>query len=342
MASYRCFAAMLSILCSSLTFTVLGQGLDPRPRVVVTGLSDEQLKEVKRAVPEVEIIAAGKEELTEKVVQADALVGTCDPKVIRAGKKLRWVQIWSAGVERCTYPDLVNSDIILTNAKIIQGPEIADHAMALLLTLTRNMNVAVINTRNERWGKGDYDPIELRGKTALIIGIGGIGTQVAERAFAFGMRVLAVDPKDIPFQRAVERVGKPDELHEFLPQADVVFMCAPHTRESEGMMGQEEFSLMKHGAYFINVSRGKTVKTSALVQALKKGHLAGVGLDVMDPEPLPEGHPLWKFHNIVITPHIATRSDYSWVRRVELAKENLKRFAKGLPLRHIVDKGKGY
>jgi phosphoglycerate dehydrogenase-like enzyme len=331
---------VLLVFCSCLV--ILAQTLDSRPQVVVTGLSEEQLGEVREAVTEIEIIPARREEVIEKVGQADALVGTCDPEAIRVGKKLRWVHVNSAGVERCMYPELVNSDILLTNAKIIQGPEIADHALALLLTLTRDMNIAVVNREKERWGREDYDPIELRGKTALVIGIGGIGTQVSERAFAFGMRVLAVDPKDIPFRRAVEKVGRPDQLHEFLPEADVVFMCAPHTPKSEGMMGKTEFTLMKRGAYYINVSRGKTTRTDALVEALRSGHLAGAGLDVFDPEPLPKGHPLWQFENVVITPHIATLSDFSWVRRVELIKENLKRFSKGLPLRHVVMKDKGY
>ncbi len=333
-------SVLLFVFCSCLV--ILAQGSDPRLRVVVTGLSEEQFKEVSEAVAEIEIIPARREEVIEKVGQADALVGTCDPEAIRVGKKLRWVHVNSAGVEYCMHPALVNSDILFTNAKIIQGPQIADHALALLLTLTRYTKTAVLNQEKERWVREDYDPIELRGKTALVMGIGGIGTQVAERAFAFGMRVLAIDPKDISFQRAVEKVGKPDQLHEFLPEADVVFMCSPHTPRSEGMMGKTEFSLIKQGAYYINVSRGKTTRTDALVEALRSGHLAGAGLDVVDPEPLPKGHPLWKLENVVITPHIATNSDFTWVRRIELIKENLKRFSEGLPLRNVVMKGKGY
>ena len=184
--------------------------------------------------------------------------------------------------------------------------------------------------------------IELRGKTALVIGLGGIGTQVAERAFAFGMRVLAVDPKDIPYMRAVERTVKPDALNSVLPEADVVFMCAPHTPRSEGMLGRDQFRRMKRGAYFINVSRGRTVQTEALVEALERGQLSGAGLDVTHPEPLPQSHPLWSMKNVVLTPHIATLSDQGWERRVELVEENLRRFAVGLPLYHVVDKEKGY
>jgi phosphoglycerate dehydrogenase-like enzyme len=312
-------------------------------RVLVVGVSDEQLVKLQRAVPEVQLFTAKGDELISRVADADGLVGTCDPKVVKAGKKLRWVQVGSAGVSNCMYPELVDSAITLTNAKIIQGPEIADHALALLLFLTRNLGHSVEIKATGDWGRELFDNlIELRGKTALVIGLGGIGTQVAERASAFGMRVLGIDPKDISYINSVETVGKPDQLHNFLPSADVVFMCAPITTESSQMLGSDEFSLMRKGAYFINVSRGKIVDTQALLEALKSGHLAGAGLDVTEPEPLPKGHPLWKVNNVIITPHIAGQSDGITRRRMELFEENLKRFEQGLPLRNVVDKKRGY
>jgi D-2-hydroxyacid dehydrogenase (NADP+) len=156
------------------------------------------------------------------------------------------------------------------------------------------------------------------------------------------MKVTGVDPKDIPHSRDIEHVGQPEDLLALLPQADVVIMCAPHTRRSEGMMGAPQFAAMKKGAYFVNVSRGKTVSTDALVAALTSGHLGGAGLDVVDPEPLPGGHPLWQMTNVVITPHIAGRSDGEWDRRMDLITDNLQRFSKGLPLRHVIDKTEGY
>lgn len=312
-------------------------------RVLVAGVSEEQLESLQRAVPEVDLFTAARDELVSKVVDADALVGTCDPAIVKAGKRLRWVQIGSAGVSYCMYPELVNSDITLTNAKIIQGPEIADHALALLLFLTRKLGSAAANMNVGDWSRQPYsDLIELRGKTALVVGLGGIGTQVAERSAAFGMRVFGIDPKDISYINSVQNVGKPDQLRDFLPLADVVFMCAPITAESNLMFGADEFSLMKKGAYFINVSRGKIVDTRALLKAAESGRLAGVGLDVTEPEPLPKDHPLWKLENVIITPHIAGQSDGITQRRMELFKENLKRFERGLPLRNVVDKKRGY
>lgn len=260
-----------------------------------------------------------------------------------ADSKLRWIQSNSAGVEGfLAIPDLRDSDIVLTNAKIIQGPEIADHAFALLLNFTRN--IKAFNARMpEGWNTTRELPmIELRGKTALVIGLGGIGTQIAQRAAAFGMTVIAVDPKDIPIHRDVAYVGKPDELDDLLPRADVVFSSVPHTPATEGLIGERQFELMKQDVYFINISRGKIVDTDALVAALESGKVRAAGLDVTDPEPLPTGHPLWTMSNVTITPHLATISDRLEERRMQLLRDNITRFATGRPLRNIIDKQVGY
>lgn len=287
------------------------------------------------------------EALLPRAGECDGAVGFGGHDVaamVRAATGLRWVQVWSAGVEPyVSIPELRDSDIVLTNAKIIQGPEIADHAFALLLTLTRD--IKYFDEQMETgWGERSsrIPMVELRGRTALVIGLGGIGTQVAQRAAGFGMRVLAIDPKDIPIQRDVESVGRPDELDERLPEADVVFSCVPRTPESEGMLGARQFELMKDGVYLINVSRGAIVNTEALVAALRSGKVAGAGLDVTDPEPLPAGHPLWAMNNVIITPHVAGFSDRLGERQRELFRENVERFATGRPLRNVVDKRRGY
>lgn len=257
--------------------------------------------------------------------------------------KLRWVQSNSAGVEGFLgVAALRDSDIVLTNAKIIQGPEIADHALALLLNFTRNLKA--FNARMpEGWDATRELPmIELSGKTALVIGLGGIGTQIAQRAAAFGMTVLATDPKDIPMHRDVAYVGKPDEFEDLLPRADVVFSAVPHTPATEGMIGARQFELMKQGVYLINISRGKIVDTDALVAALEGGKVRAAGLDVTDPEPLPADHPLWTMANVTITPHVATVSDRIAERRMQLLRENIARFATGRPLRNVVDKQARY
>jgi phosphoglycerate dehydrogenase-like enzyme len=183
---------------------------------------------------------------------------------------------------------------------------------------------------------------ELNGKTAVIIGVGGIGSNIAQRAHGFGMKVIGVDLRDIPPSTVLQKVVHPDRLNEVLPEADVVFISAPHTKKTEGMMGPAQFNLLKKGTYYIAVSRGKITNTGALVKALDEGRLAGAGLDVVDPEPLPKGHPLWKFPNVVITPHTAGGSDNLQGRLHSLLLENLKRFGNGEPLINVVNKAEGF
>ncbi len=282
----------------------------------------------------------------EKIADAEAYIGPLDAALLEAGAKLRWVHSYGAGIEKYTeLPRIKDGGVTLTNLKIHQGPEIADHAFALLLHLTRNMAAYQKAQEEKTWARPGPPPlplIELHGRTMLIVGYGGIGTQVGERAAAFGMKVLAVDEKDIPLSRTLAYCGKPDELDELLPQADVVVSCVPHTPASEKMIGAPQFAAMKDGAYFINISRGRVVDTAALVEALRGGKLAGAGLDVVDPEPLPRDSPLWEMPNVIITPHIAGVSDGRPGRQRELLLDNLSRFARGLPLKNVTDPSRGY
>jgi phosphoglycerate dehydrogenase-like enzyme len=316
--------------------------------VLVTGASGAEVKELQAAAPLAKVVSAsGEAEVRQEIAEADGFIGGPTPELMRIGKKLKWIQVGSAGVDNIRFPELTQRDLTLTNCKIIQGPEIADHAFALLLSLTRDLRALIPRMTREEWPLREFQtpekrPIELNGKTALIIGMGGIGTQIAQRAHAFGMVVYGVDPKDISLSYFVKGVYPPDQLREVLPKADVVFISTPHTPESEKMIGPEQFGLMKQGAYFIVVSRGKTYDANALVKALDGRHLAGAGLDVTDPEPLPKGHPLWKFENVVITPHLAGTSDGLRARQMSVFKENVRRFSENKPLINVVDKQKGY
>jgi phosphoglycerate dehydrogenase-like enzyme len=339
----RLHFAVLWVLSGILAATAWSQ---PRPKIVVTGISPAEVAELSAGARADFVAVSDPGEALREIPDADALLGICSQELVQAGKKLRWIQVYSAGVERYRFPELLNSDITLTNLKILQGHEIADHAMALLLAMTRRLNDLIPRRTAQEWPIEEFRttrrPIELNGKTAVVIGFGGIGTQIGQRAAAFGMKVIAVDPKDIPFLFFVERTVRPDQLDEVLPGADVVFMAVPHTPESERMMGPAQFEMMKKGSYFVAVSRGKTYDKAALVKALDEQRLAGAGLDVTDPEPLPKGDPLWEFENVVITPHIAGQSDRIGERRQALLKENTKRFVAGATLLNIVDKQKGY
>ena len=267
-------------------------------------------------------------------------------ELLQMGKNVKWVQIMSAGVETVLHLSgsnyLRDSDIVLTNNQIVQGPEIADHALALLLTLSRGLLKFERMRTDETWQPRPYPGIELRGKTAVVVGVGGIGSQIALRAWAFGMTVIGVDPEDIPFSPFISRVVKPDLIDTVLPQADVLFISAPHTPQSHKMIGPKQFELLKQNAYFIAVSRGGTYDLNSLIKSLDSRRLAGAGVDVMDPEPLPKGNALWKFDNVVITPHIAGRSDQDRGRMVGTIGQNIRRFVAGQPLINVVDKKKGY
>ena len=327
-------------------------------KIIVTGLPPASIEELRQAVPQANIVGVGPSTrvrnpkeveslLLAEIADADAILGTISPALVRAGKKLKWVQTFSAGVEPYLHlsptQELRDSNIVLTNAKILQGPNIADHAFAMLLALARDLHRIIPNRVREQWTRDQHSHIiELNGKTAVVIGVGGIGSQIAVRAHAFGMEVIGVDPKDIPIQPHLKRVVAPDRLETVLPQADVVFVSAPHTPRTDNMMGPRQFEMMKKGSYFIAVSRGRLYNTEALMKALDSKQVAGAGLDVTNPEPLPPGHPLWKFENVIITPHIAGQGDNVQKRRMEVLKENLRRFVNGEPLLNVVDKQKGY
>src|SRR5438067_414889 len=181
----------------SLIFVLAGLALAEPKKIVVVGMTDA-IPAFQAASPNVTFVAGDRAKLVEQVADADAVFGTMSPELFHAAKKLKWVQTYSAGVETLRFPEFTNSNVILTNCKIIQGPEIADHAFALLLSLTRTLNYLIPARTKEEWPKGQYHPVELRGKTAVVIGVGGIGSQIAQRANAFGMTVIGVDPKDIP------------------------------------------------------------------------------------------------------------------------------------------------
>jgi cyclase len=313
-------------------------------RIVVPNLMPARLAELKRTAPDIEFIPVKTaEDAAQAVSDADAVVGFCTPDIVRAGGKLRWIQVGHAGVEKDLFPELVASKIVVTNAQRVAGPTVADQAFALLLCLTRGLRELVPGEVAEAsWRKPQGALEELHGKTMLVIGLGGVGTQISRRAHAFGMRVRAIDPKDLPRPDFVFSLDKPDKLMDLLPHADVVVLACPLTAETRGLMGEAQFSALKPTAYFINVARGGLVQTAALASALEQKRIAGAGLDVLDPEPLPEGHPLWKMPHVVISSHIGAQAPGARERQWRLFRENIRRFVAGEPLLCVVDKERGY
>lgn len=312
-------------------------------------MTKKQAEDLARLAPHVRVVTGlSREAALARAAEAqgiDARFATAE--FLRAAKNLVWIQAQSAGVDRyMTIPELVANDhVLLTNMRGVTGPAIADHAFAMLLALTRDLPIHLEGRETGAWnkeGSNDLQPIALQDRTLLVVGLGGIGTEIARRGHGFGMRVIATRRTDEPAPDFVDQVGKPNELRTFLAKADVVAICVPLTNETEHLFDRAAFAAMKPQSYLINVARGKIVDTAALVEALTSKHLAGACLDVTDPEPLPKHHPLWRMANVVVTPHVASRAELSDERGWALFRENMRRFDAGEPLLNVVDKQAGY
>lgn len=314
---------------------------------LVNRLTESELAELAELAPNVRFeVAPEREELAERVREAHGIdAHLCSAELLGDAPNLRWVQAWSAGVDRyITIDELVeNEDIVLTNMQGIHGPAIADHAMAMLLAHTRGLREWYRAMDEGEWNRGRAREMSaLRGRTLLVVGMGGIGSEIAVRAKAFGMRVTATVRTRRETPPFVDYLGLAEELDALLPDADVVAVCVPLTDETRGMFDSERFGRMKRGAYLINIARGKVIDTDAMLAALDEGILSGVGLDVTDPEPLPSDHPLWQRDDVIVTPHVAGRAEITQDRRWALFKENVRRFGAGEPLLNVVDKDAGY
>ena len=319
------------------------------PRKVVLRSGEAQWLESLRAVaPGVEIVAVESVDAAlAEAADAQALIGFCDQEIFANAPQLHWVQVYSAGVERCVvHPGMQAGDKLLTNAQRIASPALADTAIALMMALARGLDVYHRNQMQREWKReidmGSGKLMELAGRTALVVGLGGIGTQAARRAHGLGMRVIAIRNSRRSGPDYVGYVGLPDELLTLAAQADVVINTVPLTDATRGMYDAAFFAAMKPTAYFISVGRGASTVTSDLVAALESGSIAGAGLDVTDPEPLPADHVLWTLPRVLITPHTAARSGKTWARVFLLVQENLRRYVAGEPMLSVVDIERGY
>ncbi|MDJ0927680.1 MAG: D-2-hydroxyacid dehydrogenase [Gammaproteobacteria bacterium] len=315
--------------------------------IVVRVDSAERAAEMQRIAGDRPVIAVTSEaEALPVMKEATALMGYCSARLLDAGPQVRWVQAYSSGAERCVVlPRIADGQILLTNMQRISGPEIAEHVIGMLLTFTRGLNGYARAQASGEW-QPELIPMsqrwELTGRTMLVVGLGGIGTEVARRASALGMEVIAVRASGRPGPDFVAEVGRPDALLAMAGRADAVANTVPLTPLTRGMFDAGVFDAMPAHAYFLNVGRGGTVVTDDLVAALRGGAIAGAGLDVTDPEPLPAGHPLWSMPNVIITPHVSAGSDLVRERLFAVAKENLRRYVAGDPLVSVVDPERGY
>ena len=301
---------------------------------------------LQQAFPDVEFVAvASRSDAIRHATGADAIIGFCTKDVLGAASDVHWVQVHWAGVEGCVLLDAVKSGrVVLTNMQKMSSPVLAEHAVAMVMALGRGLVSHGKLMATGEWRRGGPavpKMQEISGKTLLVVGLGGIGTEVARRAAALGMRVVGTRRSSRDGPDFVDYVGVSSELHELAADADFIVNALPLTPETSGIFDQTFFADAKQGSYFISIGRGASVVTDDLVRALETGQLAGAGLDVTYPEPLPADHRLWQMENVIITPHVA-----GWgggrERHYTLVKENIRRFIAGDKLFNVVDPQRGY
>jgi phosphoglycerate dehydrogenase-like enzyme len=319
--------------------------------VIHPAVDQARFEKIVGAAGSLEVVNVGNPEAAlEEIADADGFFGKMTPELLAASKQLRWVQSPTASLEHYLFPALIEHPCLLTNMRGLFSDVIADHVFGFILCFARNFHTYVRNQMAHRWApvggedtRADYAVgpgqvtalderhLHLSDQTLGVVGLGQIGSEIARRGQAFGMRVLAVDP----LQKEAWRM---DRLGELLGQSDFVVIAAPHTPETVKMFRRPQFQQMQRSAYLINIGRGVIVDLDDLVQSLRAGEIAGAGLDVFETEPLPATHPLWDMENVIITPHIAGYSPRIPERHLAVLLDNVNRFSKGEELRNVVNK----
>ena len=286
--------------------------------------------------------------MDEELSDTDVFVGfSLRPEQFARARKLKWIHCTAAGVGQLMYPELRASGVMVTNASGIHSIPMAEHIIGTLVALARNFPAAMRHQLAGRWAQQEmWDsplrPRELAGQVLLIVGLGAIGRELAQRVKPLGMKVWGVTRSGNALPDLADRVLPVSHLEEALPEADFVVLAAPQTPETQHLIGARQLAAMKPTAFLINVARGSLVDEAALTQALERRAIAGAALDVAAEEPLPPGSPLWRLDKVFITPHISAVSDRLWERQERLLIENLERWFSGRESVNRVDLKRGY
>jgi phosphoglycerate dehydrogenase-like enzyme len=330
--------------------------------VIYPAVDDERLAKIRAAAGPMSVVNAPDEaRALAEMPEADGFFGKITPPLLAAATKLRWVQSPTASLEHYVFPELVEHPCRLTNMRGLFSDVIADQVFGYILCFARNLHRYIRQQERRSWaplggeqgraaamtgpgrvGSIDRAHLHLADATLGVVGLGNIGSEIARRGKAFGMRVLAVDPIRTGPPEGVEALWKPARLDDLLAASDFVVIAAPHTPETVKMFRRPQFACMKPSAYLINIGRGVIVDLDDLVAALRSGEIAGAGLDVFEIEPLPADHPLWGMENVILTPHIAGYSPRVPERHLAVLLDNVGRFARGEPLRNAVDKARWF
>ena len=300
--------------------------------------------------PSVEVVLlAGREGIQNEIADAEVLlVQSLKREQFLAARALRWVHCPSAAVHQFMFAEFVASKVALTNGSEVHAPAVAEHVMAMMFALARRIPESVRYQHEHAWGQGPIwnerrASFELAGCTLGLVGLGSIGRNVAQRAAAMGMRVIAVrEHPEKPRPEFVEEVLPTSRLNDMLSSADYVVLSPPITPATKGMIGREQLAAMKPDAYLLNVGRGPLIDEAALIETLRAHKIAGAALDVFDKEPLPADSPFWDLDNLLITPHTGGFTEKMWERQYSFFAENLRRYLNAEPLIGLVDKHRGY
>jgi len=304
---------------------------------------------LQRTFPQVNVVnLPDYKSVDTEITDAEVVVAwSIRPEQIAEAKRLRWVHSPAAAVHQLMFPELVNSEIVLTNAREVHGPVVAEHVIALIFALAKKIPDSAQLQQKHIWGQQilwDNQPRirEVAGATLGMIGLGSIGRPTVKSAKALGMRVIAVREHPEKGREGADVVLGPAQIDEVFGQADYVVLAAPVTDSTKAIANAERLALMRPDACLINVGRGPLVDETALAHALRNKGIGGAALDVFPREPLAADSLLWDLPNLLITPHTAALTDKLWERHYALFSENLRRYLNGEALLAVVDKRKGY
>ncbi len=311
-------------------------------------LPTHEIDRIRRALPGADVVDARDAAIRRsELPRTDILIATSlTAQEADLAARLRWIQSTAVGVGPVLKPPIVKGPVVVTNARGVHAPLIAEHAIALALALRRSLHISAARQRAREWAQMEIEAIAAPAttdSTLLVVGLGAIGSRVAQMAAGLGFRVHAVRRRpDLGAPEAVARLSGPEGLQDELRRADVVVLASPTTADTREMIGATELAAMKKTAVLVNVARGRLVDEAALVAALERGQIAGAGLDAFAREPLPAENPLWGLPNVLISPHSAAFGRDYWGPAVDLFLDNFRRFVRGESLLNIVNKVHGY
>lgn len=291
-------------------------------------------------------VGSGSAITNELLSQIEIICGGLPSGWMETMPNLKWVYFLGAGIEAALTPDLVNSNIIITNASGVHAVPISEHILGMMFMFARKLHLCVRRQGGNEWNRDGFEGLvgELYGSTLGVIGLGDIGEALAQRAKCLGMKVIATRRHPNRTSPFVDEMLPSSELHRLLNGSDYIAVCAPLTPETRGMIGEAQFALMKPNAVIVNIARGAIIDQNALIHALQTGRIAGAGLDVATPEPLPPESPLWSMPNVIISPHVSGLNPHYGTRAAEIFIRNLGFYLKG-DFRHmptLVDRKAGY